>query len=122
MIPYNISLWEKGIQDKLERNEVQRKEMLSKIESVLHQLSKRYTWQEIYVFGSVVRDRGYQQGSDVDFAVKGLPKGDLYRFVGELSDSLACSVDVVPLEETRLRERILEEGVPWEAGNGLQFS
>jgi len=122
MTPFDISLWEKGIQNKRKKNEARRTEMLSRIDSVLHQLSKRYVWQEIYVFGSVVREGAYQSDSDVDFAIKGLPKDDLFRFVAELSDSLACPVDVVPFEETRLSERIREKGVRWEAGKGLQFS
>jgi len=119
MTSFDISLWEQSYREKQQRNEALRHSTLSSIDTVLRSLRERYTWSEIYVFGSVLREGRFGPESDVDFAVLGLPKHDLYRLVGELSDALERPVDVVVLEESRMVESIKRKGVRWEAGKEL---
>jgi predicted nucleotidyltransferase len=119
MTSFDISLWEQSLSEKRQRNEALRHSTLSSIDAVLRRLRSRYTWSEIYVFGSVLREGRFGPESDVDFAVLGLPKHDLYRLVGELSDALDRSVDVMVLEETRMAHSIRRKGVRWEAERGL---
>ena len=118
----DISLWEHSLERKQRQNEELRLQVLSSISTVLARLQGRYTWREIYVFGSVLRKGRFCPDSDVDFAVLGLPKHDLYRLVGELSDALGRPVDVVVLEESRLKEAIKRKGVRWEPGKELPSS
>ena len=115
---FDISLWEHSLSEKRQRNEALRHSTLSSIDAVLRRLRSRYTWSEIYIFGSVLREGRFDPESDVDFAVLGLPKHDLYRLVGELSDALDRSVDVVVLEETRMAHSIRRKGIRWEAERG----
>ena len=119
MTSFDISLWEQSLREKKERNETLRRSTLSSIHAVLDHLQTRYTWSEIYVFGSVLREGRFGPESDVDFAVLGLPKHDLYRLVGELSDALDRPVDVVVLEESRMAHSIRRRGVRWEPGKEL---
>lgn len=122
MAGFDISLWEEGRRERREHNEALRRHTLSRIPSVLDSLRRRYTWRDIHVFGSVLRPGHFGPDSDLDFAVLGLPKGDLYRLVGELSDALQRRVDVVVLEETRMGEAIRRKGVRWEPGKELPSS
>lgn len=119
MTSFDISLWEQSLREKRQRNEALRQSTLERIDAALRRLRERYTWKEIYVFGSVLRPGRFSPESDVDFAVLGLPKHDLYRLVGELSDALERPVDVVVLEESRMAHSIRRKGIRWEAGKGL---
>jgi len=119
MQSFDISLWEQSLHEKRKRNEALRQKTLSHIDTVLSHLRLRYTWSEIYIFGSVLRKGRFGPESDVDFAVQGLPKHDLYRLVGELSDALERPVDVVVLEESQMADSIRRKGVQWEAGKEL---
>ena len=116
MTGFDISLWDQSLREKRQRNETLRQKTLSHIDTVLSHLRSRYTWSEIYIFGSVLREGRFGPKSDVDFAVLGLPKHDLYRLVGELSDALERPVDVVVLEESRMVGSIKRKGVRWEHG------
>jgi predicted nucleotidyltransferase len=122
MAGFDISLWEEGLRERREHNEALRRRTLARISSVLEALRQRYAWREIHVFGSVLQPGRFGPDSDLDFAVLGLPKGDLYRLVGELSDALQRRVDVVVLEETRMEEAVRRKGVRWEPGKELPFS
>lgn len=65
--------------------------------------------RQVWVFGSVARGRPFDERSDIDLAVEGLPADIYFRMVGELLSLLPCSVDLVELEKAspRLRENIL---------------
>jgi predicted nucleotidyltransferase len=54
--------------------------------------------KEIYLFGSLVHG-DYNDNSDIDIAVTGIPKGDFFEIYGELVMSLDHPVDLINLEK-----------------------
>ena len=53
---------------------------------------------EIYLFGSLIEEKKNNSKSDIDIAVKGLPKSDFFSIYGELLTTLHHSVDLVGLD------------------------
>ena len=54
--------------------------------------------KEIYVFGSIFRDKVKDDESDIDLAVKGCPKGKFFHLLGRLILELDYPVDLVNLD------------------------
>ena len=75
------------------------------------EIARKYEAGELYLIGSAL----YMEADDVndyDFAVNGLPRGNFFKFYGELLRSLTKNVDVIDLsgKMTRFKEIILREG------------
>lgn len=69
---------------------------------------------EVWVFGSVLRPGRFREHSDIDIAVESLPEGRSEAWLqGELELRLHRAVDVLNLNETRLRSRIERTGEHW---------
>lgn len=64
--------------------------------------------QEVYLFGSAASGE-YDDDSDVDMAVSGLPPEIFYRATGQASCELDRSLDIVDLDEDTLFVRYLRE-------------
>jgi len=71
--------------------------------------------QEAYVFGSVSRQFGYREDSDIDIAVIGLRDEDFFKAMAFLSETIGVDVDVVQMEGHRLADTIKREGSKWTA-------
>jgi len=94
------------------QRELEREEVLRRLDSALGSLAARYDLQEVYTFGSVLRAGRFCDESDVDVAVASL--GPRYwSFAAELSAAIGREVDVVDLDASRLSPRIREEGTRW---------
>lgn len=52
---------------------------------------------EVYLFGSLAEGR-FNEGSDIDLAVKGCPKGKFFKILGKLLMELNHSVDLIDLD------------------------
>lgn len=70
---------------------------------------------EVLIFGSITRAGAFHKNSDIDLAVAAaLPETvSHYGLIGWLEEAMGRRVDVLLLQETRLREKILEEGERW---------
>ena len=110
------TLWLQAREKKQQESERLRREALDQVDAVLQELAKRYTWTEVYLFGSVLQPGKFDKDSDIDLAVAGLPKQDLYRLTAELMSLLGRNVDLVILEEASFSEKIRQKGVLWEPG------
>ncbi len=81
--------------------------------------------EAVYLFGSVLKPGAFDERSDVDIAVKGIPMGRrpaAERRVDEIF--LDVSFDLIFFEDAvrpEIRERILKEGVLWWAMQGLNL-
>ena len=64
--------------------------------------------REVYVFGSVARGT-MLEGSDVDFAVSGLPHEVFFKIMGKVGDILERPVDLIDLDEVNPFTRYLKE-------------
>ncbi len=74
-------------------DEKDKKELSNAIE-----LLKSFGAKEIYIFGSMARG-DFDQYSDWDFAVRGIPSSDYYTVLARLMKILSRSVDLVDLDE-----------------------
>lgn len=114
MVTTKPTLWLQARAKKQRKREQLRLEVLDQVDAVLKELAARYTWNEVYLFGSVLQSGKFDQDSDVDLAVAGLPKQGLYRFTAELMDQLGRAVDVVVMEEVHFAKTIIRKGLQWE--------
>jgi hypothetical protein len=106
-------LWHKSILKKQADQEKMRFVFLRKVEDALSCLEKKYQWDEVYLFGSIIQEGRFGRNSDIDIALLGLKKYDYYKFIGEISDLLNTRVDVVLLEECHFANFIKEKGIKW---------
>ena len=106
-------LWHKSILKKQADQEKMRFVVLRKVEDALSCLEKKYQWDEVYLFGSIIQEGRFGRDSDIDIALLGLRKYDYYKFIGEISDLLNTRVDVVLLEECHFAQFIKEKGIKW---------
>ncbi len=66
--------------------------------------------EEVYVFGSAALDQMHR-GSDIDFAVRGLPAANFYLAVGRVLEEIRFSVDVIDLgDDTPFTRQLIERG------------
>jgi len=66
--------------------------------------------REVYLFGSAAKG-SVREGSDVDFAVSGLPPAVFFRAMSQASDVLGRSLDLIDLDEdTPFTHYLREEG------------
>ena len=107
------SRWFQFVQKEQEEREKLRKLILQDVNKTLQLLMEKYTWKEIYLFGSLVQEGRFQPNSDVDIAVRGLNKFDYYAFIGEVSEILNRRVDVIRLEECHFSNSIVKKGMRW---------
>jgi predicted nucleotidyltransferase len=63
---------------------------------------------QVYLFGSLVSGHA-REGSDIDLAVRGCPKGSFFQLVGRLMLELGHPVDLVNLDERDAFARYLEQ-------------
>lgn len=91
--------------------------MIARVEDALKILLEKYHWDKAYIFGSLVRPNRFHAGSDIDIALSGLNKFELYGFIGEISAILDRDVDVVRLEECPFHESIMNQGIQCKAKN-----
>ena len=62
------------------------------------EILQREGCQAIYLFGSLVTGK-FQEKSDIDIGIRGLPHEKFYRVYGKLDDSLSCNVDLVDFDD-----------------------
>lgn len=109
----NFVLLEQAIRHRKEMREELRRRLLKKIFSVLDELSPKYGYKEAYIFGSITEEGKFNPESDIDIAVTGLKNEKYFAFMAELFNKLEYEVDVVQLENSRLREKIESRGIRW---------
>ncbi len=108
-----MKIWLKARQKQQRWREAIRKKTLVELDAALKHLSKKYRWNELYIFGSIQTPGQFQKGSDLDIGISGLPPTDHYRFVADLSGLLERNVDVLRLEESRLADTVRRKGTQW---------
>ena len=68
----------------------------------------------VIVFGSLTRRGVFNAASDIDLALFEEPAGkNIFGLMAELEGRMRRHVDILLLEETRLKEKILREGEVW---------
>ncbi len=108
------TLWLQARAKKQQERERLRREVLDQVDAALNELAKRYSWTEVYLFGSLLQPGKFDRDSDVDLAVAGLPRQDLYRLTADLMRLLGRNTDLVVLEDVRFAEALRRKGLLWE--------
>ena len=68
----------------------------------------------IVVFGSLTQRGVFNDASDIDLALFDEPAGaNIFGLTSEIDQRMHRRVDIVLLEKTRLKEKILSEGEVW---------
>lgn len=106
-------------QERREREEagarLRRHEALEKARSLAAWLKQKWGAKEVYLYGSLVQEKGFDHLSDIDLFVIGLPvDADYWRMLAEgrelarpFSPSIVTEEDALP----SLRQKVLREGV-----------
>lgn len=97
--------------DRREQRLTLRARTLHELESVLREI---LPGTRVVVFGSLLQPGVFNEASDVDLALFEEPQGkNRWWIQAELEERLRRPVDLVLLSESRLREKILQEGELW---------
>lgn len=68
----------------------------------------------VIVFGSLTRRGVFNAASDIDLALFEEPAGkNIFGLMAEIDERMRRRVDILLLEKTRLKEKILREGEVW---------
>lgn len=93
------------------RCEVERARLLAELRAALAELLPGET---VWIYGSLARPGRFTKHSDIDVALARRPRRfSEFWLQGELELRLRRRVEVVLLDETRLRAAILREGLQW---------
>lgn len=109
-----IGLLDEVLRRKKEERELKRKKMLKKIEEVLNEVGPCF--KEAYIFGGVTKPYRWNENSDVDIGFLGLGNEEWFLVFRTLSEKLGRDVDILHLENHRLRDKIIREGIKIEVG------
>jgi uncharacterized protein len=93
--------------------EVRAERLRAQLPKAARILAEKYQASRVLLFGSLAMGT-YDEHSDVDLAVEGLPSATYFHALADLMVLFADPVDLVRIEEAMpsLRERIQEEGQP----------
>ena len=91
-----------------------RQGLVNDVSQALVRLSKKVSFEEAYIFGSLAEPNQFSEFSDIDIAFKGLDKNKLFSTISLLNRWLGRDVCVVLIEEVHFRDKILREGIKWK--------
>lgn len=108
-------LWVEFQKAKEATREIMRKDILRQLDAALDTLYETYSFDEVYLIGSIIKEGKFSSESDVDIAIKGLNKFEHFSFIGDLSSLLGRDVDVIRMEDCRFSDSIISGGVKWRS-------
>ena len=111
---FDISIWRRASQKKKQVLEQRRLQVLDDVLQAISHLSRLYNWNDLYIFGSVLKSGQFAEHSDIDIGIKGLDKLLHYRFTADFSEILDRKVDVVRLEDCSFADIIKSRGIRWK--------
>lgn len=106
-----MTLLQERDQDRQKRRLRLRDETRKRLREALHAL---LPGQEVVLFGSVVQPGRFNDRPDIDIALDREPDGcSIFGLISELEERMERPVDIVLLEQSRFRDKILREGERW---------
>ena len=112
--PYHsyIKAWEKRIIEKQKEREHLRKRAYQEAQALANILYAKYSATSVYLFGSLLERERFNENSDIDLAVEGLPGSIFFEAAGELLLHTRFPLNLIPLRNCResLREKIATTG------------
>lgn len=108
---FDTTILDQALAQKREHREALREDTTASLRNALASVPVRYS--AVFVFGSILRPGRFREDSDVDLAFEGLSDADYIRAKCYLEDILERPVDVLQIENHRLRDIIYRKGVRW---------
>ena len=90
-----------------------RQRTIQRVHRALNELRKHILFDEAYIFGSILSP-SFSEDSDIDIAFTGLRDEDFFKAMAFLSAFLEREVDIVQLEDHRLKDTIIKNGIKWK--------
>lgn len=110
---FSTALIDETIDRKRKEREVKRLQLIERLSGTLKRLSKRVSFDEAYIFGSVIKPHRFAELSDIDIGFIGLKDEAFFKTISFISDEIGLEVDVIQLEGHRLAEKVKREGMRW---------
>lgn len=114
MKKFSTQVLDRKIAERDKGRELRRKGFIDLVFSALAKLADDIFFEDAYLFGSITKEKSFREKSDVDIGFLGLKDKDVIRATALLSRELDVDVDVVQLEEYKLAEKIMREGIKWK--------
>lgn len=109
-----VKAWRARLDKRRTLIEQQRQRHLTLAKRIANELRTQLGVRRVYVFGSLADGVGYDERSDIDLAVEGIPV-DQQSVAWDIAESICLDtgLDFVFLEEAsvELRRRVMERGV-----------
>ena len=110
---FSTALIDRTIKRKSKEMEERRLQLIERLFDILNTLSKMVSFDEAYLFGSVIKPHRFSELSDVDIGFIGLKDEDFFKTISFISNETGCEVDVIQLEGHRLADKVKREGIRW---------
>lgn len=110
MKSFDISLWEKLQEEELAEREGRRKKTLNDIMTSLKRYFSSKKVVRVFIIGSILREGAFYDFSDIDIVVEGLGE-DYFLTLSELEAMLERDVDLIELEDYRLKKDVEKRGM-----------
>ena len=107
-----IKAWKKRIIEKQKERAHLRKKAYQDAHTLANILYTKYSATNVYLFGSLLEKERFNEKSDIDLAVEGLPGSIFFEAVGELLLRTKFPLNLTPLKNCpkSLRKKIITTG------------
>ena len=107
-----IKAWKKRIIEKRKECANLREQAEQEAQALANILYTRYSATNVYLFGSLLEEERFNENSDIDLAVEGLPGSIFFDAVGELLLCAKFPLNLIPLRNCpeSLRKKIITTG------------
>ncbi|MDO8445649.1 MAG: hypothetical protein Q7T53_06055 [Deltaproteobacteria bacterium] len=110
---FSTALIDKTVKRKSKEREERRLQLIGRLFDILNRLSKGVSFDEAYIFGSLIKPYRFSELSDIDIGFIGLKDEDFFMTISFISDEIGLEVDVMQLEGHRLADKVKREGIRW---------
>ncbi len=107
-----IKAWKKRIIEKRKECSNLREQAEQEAQALANILYTKYSAINVYLFGSLLEKGRFNENSDIDLAVEGLPGSIFFEAVGELLLCAKFPLNLIPLKNCpeSLRKKIITTG------------
>ncbi len=106
---FDISLWEKSLEEDYNKREQQRLAILEKTAKALKAYFKDKDVEVVFLVGSILEEGGFYPFSDIDVAAEGF-KEDYWKTLSDLESILERNVDLIEMEKCRFKDSLIKRG------------
>lgn len=110
----NLTLLDRIVQQRRERFEERRRELLAKVKKSLDRLKSEIEFEDAYIFGSILKPYRFSSDSDIDVCFVGLRVEDFFKAWATLTEYLPYDdIQIFRIEEIDFKDRVIKGGIRW---------